>query len=139
MVSGIRPTEAQLALEGGPGGAGKKGGDEDGPAAAKSVVLGMGLTPITPVLRKELGLEDKIKGAAILSVADDSDADHIGLAKGDVISKAGDHAVNGPEDVSAAVVDAKKAGRPSILCLIWHKTQGGMQSAFVAIKLEPAK
>ena len=53
--------------------------------------------------------------------------------------KAGDHAVNGPEDVSAAVVDAKKAGRPSILCLIWHKTQGGMQSAFVAIKLEPAK
>ena len=138
VKSGIRPAEAQLAL-GEAGGAGKGGQDEEAPAKPKSVVLGMGLTPITPTLRKDLGLEDKVKGAAILSVTDGSDADQIGLAKGDVIAKAGDHAVSGPEDVAAAVADAKKAGRPSILCLIWHHSQAGMQSAFVAIKLEAGK
>jgi serine protease Do len=138
VVSGIRPSEAQLAQDGF-GGGDKRGGDEEGSTTPKAVVLGMGLTTITPAVRKELGLEDKIKGVAIVSVADDSDADHIGLSKGDVISKAGDHVVAGPDDVSAAVADARKAGRPSILCFIWHRTQGGMQSAFVAIKLEAAK
>ena len=138
VKSGIRPAEAQLAL-GEAGGAGKGDQPDETPVSPKSVVLGMGLTPITPALRKELGLEDKVKGAAILSVADGSDAEQIGLAKGDVIAKAGDHAVNAPEDVAAAVSDAKKAGRPSILCLIWHHSQAGMQSAFVAIKLEAPK
>lgn len=138
VTSGVRPAEAQLAL-GETGGAGKGDQADKAPVSPKSVVLGMGLTPITPALRRELGLEDKVKGAAILSVADGSDADQIGLAKGDVIAKAGDHTVSGPEDVAAAVADARKAGRPSILCLIWHHTQAGMQSAFVAIKLEPSK
>jgi len=138
VTSGIRPAEAQLAL-GEAGGAGKGDQGDEGPVSPKSVVLGMGLAQITPALRKDLGLEDKIKGAAILSVAEGSDADQIGLAKGDVIAKAGDHAVSGPDDVAAAVSDAKKAGRPSILCLIWHHTQAGMQSAFVAIKLDPSK
>ncbi len=138
VKSGIRPAEAQLALGDGQGG--DKGVPSDKiPVSPKSVVLGMGLTPITPALRKEFGLEDKVKGAAILSVADGSDADQIGLAKGDVIAKAGDHVVNGPEDVATAVADARKAGRPSILCLIWHHTQSGMQSAFIAIKLDSAK
>ena len=136
--SGIRPAEAQLALNEAGGGA---KGDQTGeaPATPKTVVLGMGLTPITPALRKDLGLEDKVKGAAILSVTDGSDADQIGLSKGDVIAKAGDHTVTGPEDVAAAVADARRSGRPSILCLIWHHTQAGMQSAFVAIKLDTVK
>jgi serine protease Do len=139
VVSGIRPSEAQLAQDGVGGAHGMKWADEEGGATPKTVVLGMGLASISPAMRKDLGLEDKIKGVAIVSVADDSDADHIGLAKGDVISKAGDHVVAGPEDVAAAVADAKKAGRPSILCFIWHRTPAGMQSAFVAIKLEPVK
>ena len=139
VTSGIRPSEAQLALNADGSAAGK--GDEGAaaPAAPKSEVLGMGLSSITPALRKDFGLEDKVKGAAIVSVVEGSDAEQIGLAKGDVIAKAGDHLVATPEDVVAAVADARKAGRPSILCLVWHHTQTGVQSAFVAIKLEPAK
>jgi serine protease Do len=95
----------------------------------------MGLASIDATTRRSLGIEDKIKGALILSVADGSDAERIGLSKGDVIAKAGDHVVTGPADVVAAVADAKKAGRPSVLCLVWH----GGRSAFVAIKLDTAK
>ena len=138
VTSGIRPAEAQLALNEGAD-AGKEDEGTGAPAKAKTSVLGMGLAPITPALRRDLGLEDKIKGAAILSVGEGSDAEQIGLAKGDVIAKAGDHTVATPEDVATAVADARKAGRPSILCLVWHRTQTGLQSAFVAIKLDSSK
>jgi serine protease Do len=139
VTSGIRPSEAQLAQAEGLGGAGKEDGSEAAPAPPKSEVLGMGLTLMTPALRKDFGLEEKVKGAVIISVAEGSDAEQIGLSKGDVIAKAGDHLVLAPADVAQAVADARKAGRPSILCLIWHHTQTGVQSAFVAIKLEPSK
>ena len=135
VKSGVRPTEAQLAQNGGAG-----AGDEDqnkGGALAgpKTIALGMGLTELTPAARKEYSLDDKIKGALIASVGEDSDAARIGLAAGDVIAKAGDHTVTTAADVQAAVADARKAGRPSVLCYIWHKGQ----SAFIAIKLDPAK
>lgn len=138
--SGTRPSDAQLAKADG-----QLGGDETdndsaaSPAKAKTNVLGMGLAAIDPTTRRTLGIEDKIKGALILSVADGSDAERIGLAKGDVIAKAGDHVITGPADVVAAVADAKKAGRPSVLCLIWHRGPAGFGSAFVAIKLDSGK
>ncbi len=135
VKSGVRPTEAQLAL-GDRGGAGDSDGDGTDLTAPKTTVLGMGLGPITPAIRRELSLDDKIKGAVVLSVSEGSDAEHIGLAKGDVVAKAGDHVVTTAADVAAAVADAKKAGRPSVLCLVWHRGQAGMTSAFVAIKLD---
>ena len=71
----------------------------------------MGLTPIMPGARKTLGIDDKIKGALILSVtATGSDAAHMGLSKGDVISKAGDHVVTTAADVAAAVGRREEGG-----------------------------
>jgi serine protease Do len=134
VKSGVRPTDAQLAA-GDSKDSDESAGQDNPMTAPKTVVLGMGLTPITPGARKTLGIDDKIKGALILSVADGSDAEHVGLSKGDVISKAGDHVVTTATDVAAAVADAKKAGRPSVLCLVWH----GGRSAFVPIKLDGGK
>jgi serine protease Do len=134
VKSGTRPSDAQLAAT-------EKGDSDDNTGAdnpltaPKTTVLGMGLTPLTPSARKSLGIDDKVKGAVILSVADGSDAERIGLSKGDVISKAGDHVVTTAADVAAAVADARKAGRPSILCLVWH----GGRSVFLAIKLDSTK
>jgi serine protease Do len=135
VKSGVRPSEAQLAQNGGAGLGDEDQNEKGGVALPKTEVLGMGLTVLSPAARKEYALDDKIKGALIASVGDGSDAERIGLAPGDVIAKAGDHMVAAPADVAAAVADAKKAGRPSVLCLVWHKGQ----SAFIAIKLDPPK
>ena len=135
VKSGVRPTEAQLAQNGGARGSDQDDSTNGALSGPKTIVLGMGLTALTPAARKEFGLDDKVKGALIASVGEESDASRIGLAAGDVIAKAGDHTVNSPADVQAAVADARKAGRPSVLCLVWHKGQ----SAFIAIKIDPAK
>jgi serine protease Do len=140
VKSGIRPAEAQLALRDG----GDNSGSEDdngkgGVSVPKTTVLGMGVTPLSPVVRKDLGIDDKVKGGVVvLTVADGSDADRIGLSKGDVIARAGDHVITSPADFDAAIADARKAGRPSVLCFIWHKGQAGYTSAYVAIKLDGA-
>ncbi len=139
--SGVRPNEAQLALRDGSGGGDDSRGEDKGAVAVPKIsVLGMGLTPLTPVVRTDLGIDDKVKaGAVVLTVADGSDAEHIGLAKGDVISRAGDRLVTAPADLIAAAADARKLGRPSVLCFVWHKGQTGYQSAYVPIKLDGVK
>ena len=137
VKSGVRPTEAQLALR--DGGAGQPGGadeDEGALAVPKAKALGLGVVAITPALRKEFTLDDKVQGALIMAVAEDSDAEKIGIAKGDVIAKAGEHAVTGLGDIEAAVAEAKKAGRPSVLCKVWHRGPSGFNAVYVPIKLD---
>jgi len=102
----------------------------------KAKALGLGVVAITPALRKEFTLDDKVQGALILAVAEDSDAEKIGIAKGDVIAKAGEHAVTGLGDIEAAVAEAKKAGRPSVLCKVWHRGPSGFNAVYVPIKLD---
>jgi len=131
--SGLRPSEAQLALNGG------NTGEDDsdaGPAGAKpapnSRILGMSLAPIDPAARQQYSIGAAVHGVLVNGVKDSSDAGDKGLHRGDVIVRAGDREVASASDVSAAVGDWKKAGRTSIPLGV---NRGG-RTLFVAIKIE---
>ncbi|HWE47583.1 MAG TPA: Do family serine endopeptidase, partial [Caulobacteraceae bacterium] len=98
--SGVRPTEVSLNR-----GAAPNQGQGDVQSDARKV-LGMRLEP------KPGG------GVAIASVAGDSDAGEKGLRRGDVIVRLGEARTNTPADVEAALAEAKRDGRKSVLAMI---------------------
>ena len=116
--SGIRPTEASLALGGGQG-----DGKEAAPEPKVAAVLGMKLIP------------NPQGGVTVQGVAGDSDAGQKGLKSGDVILRAGDHVIAAPADLSAAAAEARQAGRKSVLLLV---TRSGRQT-FVPVEVEEGK
>ena len=71
-------------------------------------------------------------GAVVVGVSSSSDAGHIGIKPGFVIQRAGDHLVNAPSDIVAAVAEARRAGRPSILLLV----EADGHNSFVPVKLD---
>jgi len=131
--SGLRPSEAQLALNGGASG---EDDSDTGPASAKpapnSRILGMSLAPIDPASRQQFSIGAAVHGVLVNGVKDSSDAGEKGLHRGDVIVRAGDRDVASAGDVSAAVSDWKKAGRTSIPLAV---NRGG-RTLFVPIKIE---
>ncbi len=129
--AGLRPSAEQLADNGsgdhdgaGPGGSG---------AAAVTHALGMSLAPLTDAARQQYSLDSTQHGVVVTHVTDDSDAAQQGLRPGVVIMKAGDHTATTPADVVAAVADARRAHRPSVLLLV---SLGQGRSAFIPIKLD---
>jgi serine protease Do len=130
--SGTRPSEEQLAQNGGAGedeGAGPSlGGARTAP---QSQILGMSLTPIDPAARRQFSIGDAVRGVLVDGVKGSSDAGEKGLRRGDVIVRAGDRQVANASDVSAAVGEWRKAGRSSIPLEI---SRGGT-ALFVPIKI----
>ncbi|WP_158916186.1 trypsin-like peptidase domain-containing protein [Caulobacter sp. S45] len=128
--SGVRPSEATLN-------GGAKDDDEDGSGAtpgvpASTTVLGMKLTPVDATARQKYNIGPTVHGVVVTAIATTSDAMHVGLRPGYVIQRAGDHTVNSPADVAAAVADAKREKRPSVLLLV---NMGG-RTGFVPVKLD---
>ena len=105
------------------------------PVAATVEVLGMTLSDLTDETRKTFKLDEKVTGAVISDVAKDSSAADKNLAAGDVISEAGGKPVATAQDVAAAVDQASKDGKNSVLVLVAHG--GNVQDTrFVALKLK---
>ncbi|MBS0409701.1 MAG: Do family serine endopeptidase [Proteobacteria bacterium] len=135
IKSGTRPSEAQLAQNGGAGGG---DGDDNGGAAGgakvgpKAQVLGMSLTPLDPVARRQYGIDDAVKGVLVDGVKGSSDAGEKGLRRGDVIVRAGDHVVATAADVASAVAEWRKSGRTSIPLGI---SRGG-RTLFLPVKID---
>jgi len=130
--AGTRPSNEQLAENengseggGGPGAAG---------ASATTKVLGLSLAPLSETLRQQYGVGPTIHGVVVTHVAPDSEAGQDGMRAGVVIVKAGDHVVLSPADVVAAVADARRDHRPSVLLFL---SVGGHPAA-VPLKLDPA-
>jgi serine protease Do len=112
LTAGTRPSEQQLADNGGPSAAGP--GER---------MLGMRLEP------------NPSGGLKVDSVSGGSDASAKGLRAGDVIRKANDRKLASVSDLSGAVDAAKKAGRKDVLLLIGRN---GRQS-FVPLHVDEAK
>ena len=112
--SGIRPTEASLA-------ANSLGPDKDSTEPTPAAVLGMQLAP------------NPKGGLIVKGVMGESDAGQKGVRQGDVILRAGEHDTASAADVSAAVNEAKKAGRKSVLLLV---SRAGRQT-FIALDADP--
>ena len=105
------------------------------PAPAVTTTLGMTITTMTDELRQKYAIDDDIKGAVITEVTPDSAAADKRLEPGDVITEAGEKTVVGAADISAAIDEAAKAGKNSVLLLV---SKGGKQAEmrFIALKLK---
>jgi serine protease Do len=130
ITAGVRPSEAQLAQNG--GAAGDDQGDAGAASAAHHPVLGLSLAPVDAQARQAYGLGGGVHGLVVQSVKGSSDAADKGVKRGDVIVRAGDREVTGLADITAALAEWKKAGRTSIPLEI---DRNGV-SLFVPIKID---
>ncbi|MFB1485610.1 MULTISPECIES: Do family serine endopeptidase [unclassified Thiocapsa] len=97
--------------------------DEDQVAAAPSEEadapsrprLGLYLSPLTPELRAERGLDADAAGVFVAQVEADSPADRAGVQAGSLISMVGTESVDTPEQVVAAVREAIEEKRESLI------------------------
>ena len=105
-------------------------------AAPVAPVLGMGLVELTDEFRSKYKVDAKIKGVLVSEVAAGSSAADKAILPGDVILEAGGKKVATAADVAAAVEQAVKDDKTSILVLI---TRGNSPAdvRFLALKLKP--
>jgi serine protease Do len=131
--SGIRPSEQQLAQADNDNGPDRQGSAPDSPTPPRPTALGMSYGPLDDNARRRFGVSPNVRGVVIESVQSSSDAGEKGVRRGDVIVRAGDKPAASPADIPAAVDQAKKEGRTSVLLQI-HR-QG--RNIFVPIKIQP--
>ncbi len=97
--------------------------------------LGMMLSPMTDELRQRFNIDADVKGAVVTSVNSDGPAAEKRLEAGDVVTEAGEKAVENPGDVARRVADAEKENKNTVLLLV---AKGGKQAEmrFIALKLK---
>lgn len=118
--------------------------DVDTPDAPKSAPgteaakqsLGITLTPLTPAVRSELKIAPSVSGVVIAAVNPNSDAASNGLQRGDVILSINQMPTATPAAAAAAVAEARKAGRDTVLMFV---QRGTTPPRFIGIKLEQPK
>jgi serine protease Do len=134
VTVGQRPTEEQLALQAGGGGANDN--DATGPAAAagSAQALGMTMAPLTPELAQRSNLPATVRGVIITAVDPAGKAAEEGLRPGYLILSVNRQAVTSPAQVAAAIDAARRAGRTSVLLLV---KIGNAPEAFVGIDITP--
>jgi len=128
---GQRPTEEELARQGG-------GGQDEGQALGEEApvvpgsALGLSLQPLNAQIIRALNLPETVRGVVITSVDPSSDAAEKGIRRGDVILSVNRQAVTSPAQVLAAVDTARRAGRSSVLLLV---KRGQAPEAFVGVDI----
>jgi serine protease Do len=94
--------------------------------------MGLGLTAMTPEVRRAYNLDENVQGVLITKVDPESDAAEKGLQPGDVLVSVSNKTVRSPQEVERSVAAAHTAGRKSVLLLV--STEG--TSHFVAVDLD---
>jgi serine protease Do len=110
--------------------------DDSGPAknsalASTGEAMGLGLSSVTPEVRRNYNLDDHVNGVLVTRVDPDSDAADKGIQPGDVVISIGNRPVHTPQDIKAQIDGAQKTGRKSILMLV----DGNTGQRFVALKI----
>lgn len=116
------------------------GGEPSSPQSAGTEVedLGLMLAPLSMSVREQFEVGDDVNGVAVVAVADAGPAREKGVRPGDVIVEVAQQEVRTTQEVKDKVAEAKKAGKKSVLLLLYR----GGDLRFVAVKLEdeaPAK
>jgi serine protease Do len=116
--------EAQLASNDGPE-------QNSSTTASTGEAMGLGLTAVTPEVRRNYNLDDHVNGVLVTRVDPDSDAADKGIQPGDVVVSIGNKSVHTPQDIKTQVSGAQHDGRKSVLVLI----DGNSGQRFVALKV----
>jgi len=125
VTIGVRKDE-QVAMAVEPQG----GASADAPLTGKA--MGLGLSALTPEIRRAYSLDESVQGVLVTKVDPNSDAADKGLQPGDVVVSVGNKSVHSPQDIEKSVAAAHSAGRKSVLLLV--STEGA--SHFVAVELD---
>ncbi|AFK54489.1 DegQ family serine endoprotease [Tistrella mobilis] len=115
-------------------------GDHADPGAGVAVdALGVRLAPIDDGLRQRLGIDDSVKGVAVVDILPpkgDDKRPHAGpgpeLRPGDVIEQVAGTAVDRPSQVTALIDEARARKRDHVLLLVAR----GNESRFVAVEIK---
>jgi serine protease Do len=108
-----------------------QGGASDG-VLATGKAMGLGLSALTPEVRRAYNIDESVQGVVITKVDPDSNAAEQGLQPGDVVVSVRNKAVHAPQDVEKSVAAAKSAGVKSVLLLV--SSDGAAH--FVAVPLD---
>ncbi len=103
-----------------------------GPPPGLTDLVGFELAPIDADVRKEFGLSDATEGIVVTKVTEGSDAAEKGFIPGQLIVEVNQKKVASVEEVTAAVSEAKEAGRPAVLFKVADQTG---TERFVAVRL----
>jgi serine protease Do len=98
-------------------------------------VLGMSLGTLDDAARAKFKIDDKVKGVVVADVASGGAAVDKGVEAGDVVLEAAGKPVETPADVKAAVDQANKDGKSSLLLLMSKAGKVG-DTRFIALKLK---
>jgi serine protease Do len=131
---GERPPEEQLAAQ--LGGNNEEFGtetDEQGQREAASASLGLAVQPLTPAIARQVGVPTTTRGLVIAGVDQSSDAATKGLRRGDVIISMNGRAVSTAEEMRAAVNEATRGGRSSVLALV---QRGNNPARYVGLRVK---
>ncbi len=100
--------------------------------AATGKAMGLGLTALSPEVRRAYNLDESVQGVVVTKVDPDSDAAEQGLQPGDVVVSVRNKAVHSPQDVEKSVAQAHSAGLKSVLLLV----SSSGTSHFVAVPID---
>ena len=101
------------------------------PDTTEQEAMGMKLTDLTAEIRQSLDLDESVRGVAVVTVDENSEAFEKGLRSGDVIAEVAQKPVTSPGAVTSAFKEARDAGRKSVLLLV----RRGGDPRFVALSL----
>ncbi len=107
-------------------------GESAKPAPKLQAMIGLKLSPLTDDLRKKFGIDQKLKGVAVVEIDPQSPAAQKNIKVGDVIVEAGQQPVTSPEDVAGSIERVKKAGRKAVLLRV---EDGKGDLRFVAVPI----
>jgi serine protease Do len=105
------------------------------PAPSTITILGMTVSEFTPELRSKFKTDEKLEGVLVTEVAKEGPAVDKGIEAGDVILEAGGKPATSSAEVSAAIENATKDGKASVLILIAKAGKSG-ETRFIPLKLK---
>jgi len=122
------PAARSIAL----GDNGRKG---DQPAPATSSVLGLTLAPLTLKWRELFNVPDKVRGALVFSIANDSPFADLDIARGDVIVTVDQEPVSTPREAVAKLREATRRRDGGTVPILLNR---GGSGRFIALSLNDA-
>jgi serine protease Do len=115
--------------------AGATPGQTPAPAVQVPPNLGLSLSALTAAARAHYGLQTEQAGVLVDGVASGTDAFDRDLQPGDVILRVQDTDVGSPQQVQAAVDDARSQHKEFILTLVLPKEQQSLGPRWVALRI----
>ncbi|MCK9994040.1 MAG: serine protease Do, partial [Alphaproteobacteria bacterium] len=105
---------------------------DEQPSGTEVTDLGLILAPLSASLREQFEVNADVNGVAVVATADNGPAREKGIRPGDIIVEVAQQEVRTPQEVKDKVAAAKKAGKKTVLLLLYR----GGDLRFVAVKLE---